>query len=407
MAVSTCRSARRLGAAVRLWPANAGGWRGLAAQQMDRGQPKQALRSARQAVRRNRFDGRNWHRLAMAQIAFGQIAQARASLGQVTLLDHGFQSRWQYANLLLLTGEASAYWPQAAQALRAASRVQAAAVLAQSLSVAGGDAGRISAWARTALSSLPPSQRFRASLHVLRFFVDHGALSQTGSWWRLSLRSLQGADGAVPDERRRMAEDAGDDYLRRLLSAAQPGRLLRAWQEGVAAGCFDQRRGPSPHNLVSDPAFAAAFQPGPGAALDWHLCTACGPLPGYDPVASGLRLRFSGNQAEQERLAWQPSPLSPGVRYRVSVEGRAGVSATGRAGVIVSVVPSSGAVLMQLPVPMKPIWQGVAGCFVTPRPALPDQLQVGYQRPQGETLLQGTVHLRNLSLVPWRMNGPC
>lgn len=399
-------AAGNLEAAAAAWPAQSAAWRGIA-EQLVLTDPKRAAAAGRHAVADDPQYWENWASLAAAQYDVGDVTGARVSMANMVRHARGYFAHWRYANLLLLMGDRVGFWENATIAVAFLPSDQFDDAFSQLLAVDGGDYHALATLMEKAQSRSPdPDQRAALGVEFFGWLVAHGQSQLAAPWWR---QVLHAASSSV---NRSALQSAGWQYLQLLLgesSEDSTAAVEQAWREGLGAGLFDSRLGPTPGNLVSNPDFAAALDAGP---LEWRSCRGCAPWISRlgDNAQQGaleapaLSLAFHGDSADQVGLLSETLLVRPRTRYQLQFRSRAAAGLAG-SGVYVDIA-QSGQVLVRVPAQLEVGWRKVQAVFATGADSSPALLRIEYERPLGQLPLSGHVELSGFSLAPAATNAP-
>ncbi|HXR98129.1 MAG TPA: hypothetical protein VN709_09830 [Terriglobales bacterium] len=355
-------------AATAIWPANAEGWRLLSASLIFT-DAHAADSAARRAIADDREDWHNWAALAQVQVETGDLAAARSSMAQMSQRVVGYEPNWRYANLLLLTGDTSGFWPQAEKALSFAPGGEISSAFQQIWLAAGLNTAVFDQAVRAAQArAVDPAQPERLAQSAIQFLLDQNQLAAATPWWQ-SLLAHPLNSGQKNDLR-----PLGLRYLDLLAEAGAPDAATQL-STALSSGLFTS---------VSD-------------ALPWNICTNCGPWASYTNGA--MDFNFQGDQQDTLTLARRWLILQPATTYRLAFKSVADPAA----GVALKVVAlPSGARLA----PEDMLTLNASGTpsaqpsFTTSAAPAPYQLQVVYQRPLGTMPLKADVQLDAISVSP-------
>jgi hypothetical protein len=385
-------------AAVRAWPEQASGWMALADAQRQRQELRQAEESASHAAALTPSNWMAWSSLASLQWLRDEPDAARASMVRMAAVARTYSARWQYANLLLLTGDTQGYWRESAQALALAKDFEVERTLDQCANVAGNRLELVQVVAAARQLAPDASQRRLLSTTLLSYAADRQWWAVAASAWQALLQARHQAGEADLSQQ-------AQGYLTALLEGGQQQTARKLWASARDAGLLPADAGPPADDAVTDGGFEHL---GSGSPLGWVPCTDCGPrifsaalgTParlGGQRFAHALEMEFDGSEATDIQLARQRLLLLPSTRYRLQALA-ARRDSTGETGISLRVLRGA-RVCAQLAFPAGRDFQPSAVDFMTGADAgAAYDLQLVYARPLGQDVLQGTALLTGVSL---------
>jgi tetratricopeptide (TPR) repeat protein len=355
--------------AVRLAPGNAEYHRWLGVMLLTR-DPQRSEREFREAVRLNPWDADGRMHLGTLLEAKGQMQEAERQLIETAKVDATYLPRWALANFEFRQGKMPEFWTWARAAVpmsygdRSALFDLAAATgeteVAERLGLAGDEINaNYLGWA---ITKSPAGEVRRAALRV--------------------------AQGQRPE--RALLQWACD----RLLDLGEAGAALEVWNAGVKSRMI--LAGAAARGRITNGAFTVVPS---GSGFDWAVDKPNGGAVVRETERGGLRIRFTGDQAEQGLVLWQRVAVSPGASYRVRMKYRTiGVKQNSGLKWIV------GSAKEQLAAMDGYLWaeDESAGDFQfrVPNDVQWVRLALKYERPQGEMRMDGDVVLESVELMP-------
>jgi len=301
-------------------------------------------------------------RLALRAELAGDYALAEKSLLAAAARSRLYQPKYLLAQYYFRRQDAGLFWPWARAALETAY----------------GDAAPVfelcwrmrpnAAW--LSANIIPP--RRAIARQYLAYLINREQWAAAAAAARRMLPAAQDADRAGL-----LA------YCEARLSRADAREAAEIWNALCRRSLLpDEALDPGSGRLVTNGDFRHAPS---GRGFDWHLVAQSG----VSAAAAGGRLRvaFTGRQAERCALAWQYVLTVPGTRYRLGCEARA--AGDEPAAGIVWEVPEAA----RQAEPARPagLLEFVAAQGLT-------RIVLTYQRPPGETRLEGTVAVANVRL---------
>ena len=289
------RTPEGLEKAVKWAPGNATYHRWLAVSLVGRDSGR-AEKEFREAIRLNHWDAESRMRLAMIYESKGLLEPAEKELKDAAKVDATFLPRWTLANFEFRRGNLPEFWTwaRASAAMSFGDRFPlfdlAAATgetnVAERLDLKGDQI-----WTNYlywAIKKGTPGEIRKAGLKV-------AAAGKTPS----------AADGAVELAAQRLADLGSVDAA------------LEVWNAGAKSGIVPA--GEAAKGRITNPTFA--FQPR-GYGFDWIATKPEGGAIVRESIQGGLRVRFTGDQAEQSDVLTQRVAVEPGVSYNVVVKYR-------------------------------------------------------------------------------------
>ena len=354
--------------AIAVMPGNGEYYARLAALTADR-DPKRADWSRRQTVERNPFDARTWIELGLGAETAGDGATAERYLLRAAAVDRQFVPRWTLANFYFRQNDTERFWHWAKEAAQMAS----------------GDC----------------SPLFRLCARV----AEDGRLIERLDIRAPGMRSeylgyLLGENKAAlaGDAARRVAE-SGDSDLPLVVEAC--GRMIEAHHGMEAAeiwnGLAQARRiplGEAKAGQVINGDFAVDPQ---DRGFDWRLPHSDGISAAREEGPAGLRLTFSGREAEEAETLAQFVPVAGGSRYRMRFRYQTtGIGAGTGLGWRVrdldgAVLATGGDLSSDGETASEVQFQPLAGTTMV-------RISLVYRRPQGKTRIEGSIVLRDVKL---------
>ena len=279
--------------AVEWAPGNATYHRWLAVSLVGRDSGR-AEKEFREAIRLNHWDAESRMRLAMIYESKGLLEQAEKELRDAAKVDATFLPRWTLANFEFRRGNLPEFWT----------------------------------WAR-ASANMSFGDRFP-------LFDLAAATGETNVAERLDLKGGQiwinylywAIQKGTPGEIRKAgmkvaaASTAADGpgvelAAQRLADLGSVDAALEVWNDGVKSGIVPA--GEAAKGRITNPTFAV--QPR-GYGFDWIAAKPEGGAIVRESIHGGVRIRFTGDQAEQCDALTQRVAVEPGVSYRVVVKYR-------------------------------------------------------------------------------------
>jgi hypothetical protein len=370
-AYSSGRTQEGLEKALKWAPGNADYHRWLGVTLLGRDAAR-SEREFREAIRLNAWDAEARMRLAMLLESEGRLAGAEKELLGAAKMDATFLPRWTLANFEFRRGNMPEFWrwARAAAAMSFGDRFPlydlAAATgetnLAERLDLKGDEVWTTYLW--WAVQKGPAGEIRLAALKV-------------------AAAHKKDTGGAVEHAAGRLADLGAVDSA------------LEVWNAGVKSGLISS--GEVARGRITNPAFAASPS---GFGFDWMAVKPNGGAIVRETERGGLRIRFTGDQAELCDVLSQRIAVEPGKSYGVLVKYR--TQGAERASGLKWIVVSS---TQQLLATMDGyLWDdggGEAGLsFHVPPGVEWVRLVLRYQRPQGEVRTQSDVSIQSVNLSP-------
>jgi hypothetical protein len=355
--------------AVRLAPGNADyrRWLGVAMLTRD---VQRSESEFREAVRLNPWDADSRMRLGMLLEAKEHLQEAERQLIETAKVDATYLPRWALANFEFRQGKMAEFWTWARAAVpmsygdRSALFDLAAAAgetkVADRLGLAGDEiCVNYLAWA---IGKSPAGELRRAALRVTQGRLPERAILQTA--------------------------------CDRLMDLGRVDAALEVWNAGAKSGMI--LAGAAATGRVTNGTFAVSPS---GSGFDWAVDKPNGGAVVRETERGGLRIRFTGDQAEQGLVLWQRIAVSPGASYRVRMKYRTiGVKRNSGLNWVV------GSAKEQLAVMDRYLWAEDESTgdvqFQVPKDVEWVRLALRYERPQGEMRMEGDVVLESVELTP-------
>jgi hypothetical protein len=253
--------------------------------------PVRSEREFRSAIRLNRWYADARLRLAMLLESNGRFAESEQELVGASTVDNTFLPRWSLANFYFRRENMDGFWK----------------------------------WAR---ASVLMSYGDRAQIFDLAAATGETRLAERldlkGKAVWASYLGWASAKAPAPEIKRAALEvaAAGDplqrDALRysvtRLLDLNEVDTALEVWNAGVKAGLAPP--GDAARGRITNPKFSATPD---GLGFNWAGQKPNGGIMVPETSAGGLRIRFTGDQAEVCDLLFQRVAVRPGATYRLTV----------------------------------------------------------------------------------------
>jgi hypothetical protein len=343
--------------AAEIDPSNAQTWLWLAEHQEYAG--VDSTRALETAARLSPYDSTPVIRLALRAELEGQRARAEQLLLEAAAIDRLYEPRWSLANFYFRSGDSEKFWP----AVRSA------------LDMAYGD--------QTPLYRL--CWRFTSDpAQILRYLPNRRLI--LAGYLRFLLENKHAADASTAAQS--LSESAAPEDLQLLLTYLDQSPDLSVWNTLCRRALLpyselDPNRGP----ILTNPDFRAAPLL---HGFDWRV-TNTADLAAARTAPSGLRITLSGGQPESCELLSQLLAVTPGRRYRFQFEYHTS-----------GIAPKTGlrwTVAGATTPDLSSDTQENTALDFTAAAAL-ERLALTCTRVPGATRIEGTIHLRNLSISP-------
>lgn len=333
--------------------------------------PARSEHEFREAIRLNPWDSQSRIQLATLLESQGRLEEAEREFRTAPKFDATYMPRWSLANFEFRRGNINEFWTWA----RAAAAMSFGDRFAlYDLAAATGEknlAGRL---------NLKGDDLWTT---YLQWAIQKGPASE------IRLAALE-----VAATRKQTVAATVQQACSRLLDLNQVDAALEVWNAGVKAGIVPA--GEAARGKITNPSFAST--PG-GSGFDWVAIKPSGGNILRENGAGGLRIRFTGDQAERCDLLSQRIAVDPGTSYRVlskyHTEGAGQQS--GLKWVVSSSSPQG-----QLGTMTEDLWDGGSGhtvvSFSVPAGTTWVQLVLRYQRPLGEVRIAGEVSVFSVKI---------
>jgi tetratricopeptide (TPR) repeat protein len=333
--------------------------------------PARALAALRRAVALNPNDGRAWIELGLRLEATGDLALAEQSLLRAAEVDKTYLPRWTLLNYYSRRNDVNRFW----------------------------------LWAKEAVPMIygDPLPLF----HMCARISEDGALidrleirqPDVQAAYLLYLLDTDRVDLAGPSSRVLVAENREMDVplllesCDRLIEAGRIDDALAIWQGLSRSRRLSFRAESQPILTNGDFAVSPA-----GHGFDWRLPTLEGITATREENPGGLRLTFSGSEAEKAEPLIQFIPVQENAAYEFGFANyTAGIES--RSGLSWQIVDARSKANLQSGDAIAPNQQTEQRlAFVTPPGCRVVRLSLAYQRPPGSTRIAGYIVLRNLRL---------
>lgn len=263
------------------------------------GDGEKSIEAYQRALVLNPFDPACWNELATAHIMQANSAAAentvRAGLAAVP---NSPRLAWRYANLLILAGQGE----------RAIPYLRVAAASDRSLREGAFHLGwKLLPNGSDVLKRIVPASP-EAHADYLHFLTNTGRAAEGYEVWS-ELRDTRAPEFA----------QTGTRYVEGLFDQSNTESAVKVWGEILQAAGRTEAK-PEGELLTNGDFEEQVFDGG----FDWHLEPREGVVVDFDNQnfqhgVQSLRLTFDGNTNPTYQNIWQPVPLSPGRRYRLSV----------------------------------------------------------------------------------------
>ena len=333
--------------------------------------PARSEREFREAMRLNPWDSQARMHLAVLLESQGHIPEAEREFLGAAKFDATYMPRWDLANFEFRRGQIDKFWIWARKAAamsygdRFALYDLAAATgesnLAERLDLKGDDLW--TTYLQWSILKGTPNE------------IHHAAL-------------------AVAATRKQAVSSTVQQAAARLLDLAQVNAALEVWNAGVKAGIVPA--GEAARGKITNHSFASTPT---GSGFDWIVSKPGGGAIVRERAQGGLRIRFTGDQAEQCDLLSQRVAVEPGTSYRVSTRYHTeGVGQQSGLKWLVSSLPNNQLSLMD-----DYLSDGGSGeaavTFSVPAGIEWVQLVLRYQRPPGEVRIAGEVSVFSVEMA--------
>ena len=333
--------------------------------------PARSEREFREAIRLNPWDSQGRIQLANLLESQGRLEEAEREFLTATKFDATYLPRWSLANFEFRRGNTNEFWT----------------------------------WARAA-AAMSYGDRF--ALYDLAAATGETNLAERlnlkgDDLWMTYLQwsTLKGS----PNEIRQAALEVATTHKQtvsatvqqacsRLLDLNQVDGALEVWNAGVKSGIVPA--GEAARGKVTNPSFASTPS---GSGFDWVAVKPTGGNILRETGSGGLRIRFTGDQAEHCDVLYQRVAVDPGTRYQVSVKYH--TEGAGQQSGLKWVVASSPQ--GQLAIMDDYLWDGGSGhatvSFLVPIKTSWVLLVLRYQRPLGEVRIAGEVSVFSVEMT--------
>lgn len=356
--------------------------------------PSAALPLAATAVRLDPDNWQNWRTLGLLQLQLNQLPLARSSWRRAAVLNNGFESHFQAANLAFLLGDIPGFWSELQKAVRIAPPNDVGLALQAAVRLAGAQPQR--------LMALVPAGRPFVAAKVIDVLIGAGHLNAaTHIWDSLECPGYNNSDcrGAALDLANAWLQQAGKPrnapgLSSPITSAASVQHALQVWNAGVRMKLLPNE--PAQAGSLTDAAFLYPWIGG----WTWQLLESPAQVQPDDARLDRNILTWtaSGDQPDHVMLTWQWVALQPETGYRLEFESRAEPAQT-LAGLHVRLLHADGTPMADEMAPLDENWRGDQKDLRVPAGCWLGRLEISYDRPYGEALLQGELALRGLRLL--------
>jgi hypothetical protein len=379
-------TAESVAKAVRLAPLDAGY---LAKSSQFTENREDTIEALRESVRANPRYSWAWTQLGLEEEQTAQTReQAEGHLVRAASVDRGFAPRWalanyHYRNSYRRGGDAQAFWYWTREALASLDQTQ----LDQSgdIETAGRSALRL-AWRMSpdgsVLLARAVPQTKPARHEFLKFLL---AEHPTGA----NFATMSGLlSTAVPED-----IAALDAWIQVLLDAGEVAHSTEAWNILCDRRLLAFHR-TTESNMLTNAEFGSAPS---GRTFDWRFIAIEGVAVSNDPVPGGFGFVLSGRQPERCRILTQRVPVETGRRYVLNYRVQASASPL-ETGLHWELADARGA--ETLPAVSGPQQGDSTGALLFTAPAPLITLALDYERPRGQTRLEGLVRVDSMMLRP-------
>lgn len=353
-------------------------------------EPIEAKKLARHALELNPRGWQSWRLIGLADLQLGNSREAVTALNEGLKFDNAFQAHFELGSLAFLLGNNDRFWTEMHSALQMAPPEMVANVLGETLRVSRGNYPDLS----TLLKGQPP----RKILLATDFFVDHSMLPDAVAAWRFA---------SCPDY---LASDCRYTLrylLDHLVWTAVSGPIETAgslsteaqsiWNQSARTGILKAQKedpGQIQDGNFLRPWFLSGFSWAPTAPSGIVLTPS--PSRGGPNNDGMVSVVFSGNQPEHASLFHQYVLVQPGRRYELRFLTR-GSGASSPSG-ITAVISDGKNNLDVIPVIIDRDWHENTGNFTVPPGKTIIYLGFQYDRPNGQTRMQGKAAFAEVSM---------
>jgi tetratricopeptide (TPR) repeat protein len=337
--------------------------------------PQRAVEELHRAVALNPWDARSWIELGLRSEGSGDLAGAEASLLRAAAADQTYLPRWTLANFYFRRDNRERFWFWA----RAAAEM-----------VYGDPAALFQLCGRVAEDG-----RLIERLAIRNPEVRSRYLTYLLEKQRVDL--IAPVTGQLLNDHREADVPLLLGVCERLIETKHGDEAVEIWnrlaQEGrISQGSLDPTKG----MVLTNGAFAV---PPTSRGFDWRLPGPEGIIASREENPVGLRLTFSGRQAERAEVLTQVVPTQENTEYQLQARYRTSEIAAG-SGLSWRITDLDGASLAigrslssEEETTERLAFRTPAGCRLV-------RLTLAYQRTPGTTRIEGTLILRNVALDP-------
>ncbi len=354
--------------------------------------PQAAERDVRHALQLDAQSSDNWYELGLIELQLGDSNAAMAALRQAVQHDPaGAKAHFEFANLARALGQQQLFRQQ----LQAAAAVMGSTYVWPVLTAASSD-------------GYSPQEMAALLAHASPLDRAFGIYYFTGRReWKVASSILMETGPCVGTFPAQMCHGAAIQVLRDLTIQAKTGkagkraeavsRAQKAWDHARAVGIIQQ--GSVKLGQIQDPGFQHTWL---GTLFSWRdtrvLPVVVEPTAGPNG-SNATRFDFSAVDRQQGSLLEQDLLVVPGRRYLITLSSR-DQSSPQEGGVTAAVVAPPGTTLGSVTLPLSSQWSPSQLSFTAPADTPVVTLQIQYNRPNGETLLQSSVEIAAPKMAP-------